>query len=203
MTIAGVTKEAKSPVYYAGTSHSGNLLLNFGTMPATPIDGLVVLRCQRTSLIFPYYEDVDSQTFQVLVTEEPPPPPPPPPPPGSATLYGQVKDSTTQGVLVSVKVIIGGKTAYTNTSGNYTIAGLTPGQVSVSFNKTGYQTLTQTYALIDGNNLLNAQMVKGTTPPPGDGGTTPSWLLPAAIVAGGALLLWPSKKQPEKSKKLH
>jgi len=218
--IESVSKEALSSLL-AGFDNAGNLSVNFGAMPASPVDGVIVLRCYK-ALLSSYYEDVDSASFQVLVTEEPPPPPPPPPPPGQASLYGQVKDSATQGVLVSVKVVAGGKTAYTNTSGNYTITGLTPGQVSVSFSKTGYQTLTRTFTLIEGSNLLNAQMVKGTAPPPPQTcsidadcpegyvckngvcvkkSALSDWALPALAIGAGLLLLLPGKKQGKKATK--
>lgn len=218
VTLDGVVKTVDSALQL-GANGSGTLTVNWGTMKPEPMDGIIVLRAYGFTS-GSYYEDVDSTSVQILVTEEPPPPPPPPPPPDQATLYGQVKDSSTQVVLVSVKVTADGKTAYTNTSGNYTLTGLTPGVTPVSFSKSGYQTRTQSFTLLEGNNLLNVQMVKGTAPPPGQTcsidadcpegyvckagvcvkkSAIPDWLLPALAIGAGVLLLVSGKKSPEKA----
>ncbi|MBA7478566.1 hypothetical protein ES707_13993 [subsurface metagenome] len=60
-----------------------------------------------------------------------------------ANLYGTVTDAETGLPLVSVKVTIDGLTAYTNASGNYSFEGLTPGSYTITFEKEGYETVTQ------------------------------------------------------------
>lgn len=62
-------------------------------------------------------------------------------PPPTANLYGVVKDAQTGTRLGGVKITLDGVVTYTNTDGEYAFVGLTPGSYTISFEKTGYQTL--------------------------------------------------------------
>jgi uncharacterized membrane protein len=58
-----------------------------------------------------------------------------------AALIGQVTDADTGQPISQVKVTLGTLVTYTNSSGQYSFEGLNPGNYSVSFEKTGYQTV--------------------------------------------------------------
>ncbi|MBA7579690.1 hypothetical protein ES708_21566 [subsurface metagenome] len=61
----------------------------------------------------------------------------------AANLSGIVTDSDTGYALAGVKVTIDGKVDYTDASGAYAFAGLTPGSYTVTFEKAGYETITR------------------------------------------------------------
>lgn len=64
-------------------------------------------------------------------------------PPPVASLYGIVTDAETGYPIEGVKVTIDGLTTYTNASGAYAFEGLTPGGYTITFEKEGYETVTQ------------------------------------------------------------
>ena len=60
------------------------------------------------------------------------------PEPKLATLYGKVIDSTNRLPISGVNVTIDGKTASTNSIGEYIFTALLPGTYSIFFQKEGY-----------------------------------------------------------------
>ena len=81
-----------------------------------------------------------------------------PPPSGSANLSGQVTDKSTSAALANILVTAGGYSTSTNSSGNYSLLGLTPGTYTVRFTADGYDTVSQSKTLVAGNNTLNVAM---------------------------------------------
>ena len=71
-----------------------------------------------------------------------------------ASLYGTVTDADGY-ALPSVWVAIDGFTAYTDSYGRYEFAELTPGSYTVTFEKSGYQTVVRSKTLYEGDNELN------------------------------------------------
>lgn len=63
--------------------------------------------------------------------------------PAVANLYGVVADGDTGHALEGVKVTINGLVTYTDSLGRYTFEGLTPGSYTITFEKEGYETVTQ------------------------------------------------------------
>jgi protocatechuate 3,4-dioxygenase beta subunit len=62
--------------------------------------------------------------------------------PKTATLTGTVTDSKTGLPVAGAAVLVNGtKMATSDNRGHYTIKGLKPGQVTIEFDKIGYQTL--------------------------------------------------------------
>jgi len=58
-----------------------------------------------------------------------------------ANLYGVVTDAETGNPIYGVLVTIDGLTTYTDAGGNYGFEGLTPGGYTLTFEKSGYETL--------------------------------------------------------------
>lgn len=80
---------------------------------------------------------------------------------GGANLSGYVTDNTGLAIQgVSVKVL--GYSATTNSSGYYGLSDLPVGTYTVTFSKSGYQTVTKSKALATGNNELTITMTQGT-----------------------------------------
>jgi uncharacterized membrane protein len=115
---------------------------------------------------------------------------PTPPPSESANLSGKVTDKSTGAALASVSVSAGGYSTSTNSSGNYSLTGLTPGTYTVKFEKDGYNTVSQSKTLVAGDNTLNVEMTAVGVQP-----TLPSTTLlgGAAILAGIGIVLLSSK----------
>ena len=65
----------------------------------------------------------------------------PPIPPPVANLYGVVTDAQTGYALQGVKVTLDGLVTYTDSLGRYAFDGLTPGGYTLTFEKSGYETL--------------------------------------------------------------
>jgi len=75
-----------------------------------------------------------------------------------ASVYGVVTFRETGAPLSGVKVSIGGRTTYTNTSGEYSIENLAPGNYLMTLEKEGYDPLSDTVTLVAGNNKIDAEM---------------------------------------------
>lgn len=84
--------------------------------------------------------------------------PPPEPSLGMANIYGIVLDRTTGKAIPGAMLSIGGHQVLTDSSGNYVLEELALGAYTVSFSKDGYETLTDTVTLAEGNNEVNAQL---------------------------------------------
>ena len=63
-------------------------------------------------------------------------------PPTKGTLTGQVTDATTGQPINGVTVSLSGVTTTTDSSGNYGFTNITPGTYTLTFTKSGYNTLT-------------------------------------------------------------
>jgi len=63
--------------------------------------------------------------------------------PAVANLSGIVTDANTGYALSGVKVTIDGLTDYTDSYGRYGFEGLTPGAYTITFEKSGYVTITR------------------------------------------------------------
>jgi hypothetical protein len=63
-------------------------------------------------------------------------------PPPVANLSGIVTNADTGGAVSGVKVTIAGLYVLTGTNGQYNFTNLTPGNYTITFEKTGYNTLT-------------------------------------------------------------
>jgi hypothetical protein len=115
---------------------------------------------------------------------------PTPPPSESANLSGKVTDKSTGAAIANVSVSAGGYSTSTNSSGNYSLTGLTPGTYTVKFEKDGYNTVSQSKTLVAGDNILNVKMTAVGVQP-----TLPSTTLlgGAAILAGIGIILLSSE----------
>ena len=82
----------------------------------------------------------------------------PPPPPELANLYGIVTFRETGAPLEGVKVSVDGITTYTNASGEYSISNQSPGSYTMTLEKEGYETLSDTVTIVEGNNKIDAEM---------------------------------------------
>jgi len=91
--------------------------------------------------------------------------PPPPPPPGLANLYGKVTDSQTGAAIPNVLVSLDGIQVYTDSGGNYALTNLDIRAYSIIFQKGGYNTMSQSITLSEGNNQLNVAMTPIYVPP--------------------------------------
>jgi hypothetical protein len=60
----------------------------------------------------------------------------------SGTISGKITDMLTGNPLVGTTVSAGSKSATTNSSGNYTLSGVTPGEVTFSTNASGYEDIS-------------------------------------------------------------
>lgn len=94
-----------------------------------------------------------------LLMRKKPVPPPPPPPPGLANLYGRVTDKATGKLLAGVNVSLDTYLATTDATGLYLFPEVTPGPYALTFFLGGYQGQTQSVNLVEGNNLVNAELV--------------------------------------------
>lgn len=88
----------------------------------------------------------NQKTFQLFKT------------PTAAGLTGKVTNEITGQPVSGVTVSASGKTATTDSSGNYSLTGLTAGTVQVSFSKQWYATKTFTVTLQAGSNTYNATL---------------------------------------------
>lgn len=78
--------------------------------------------------------------------------------PTTATLYGAVTDSQTGNPIAGITVTVDTKTQTTDSGGAYQFSGLTVGSYTITFEKSGYNTETETLTLVAGQNELNVQM---------------------------------------------
>jgi hypothetical protein len=60
----------------------------------------------------------------------------------SGSISGKITDMLTGNPLIGASVSAGGKSATTNSSGNYTLSGVTPGTVTFSTNASGYEDIS-------------------------------------------------------------
>jgi hypothetical protein len=60
----------------------------------------------------------------------------------SGNISGKITDMLTGNPLVGTTVSAGGKSATTNSSGNYTLSGATPGEITFSTNASGYENIS-------------------------------------------------------------
>lgn len=115
-----------------------------------------------------------------------PPEEPEEPEPGMAKLYGRVTSSKTGNGIAGVKVTTTGAITMTNSVGDYSTVDIPPGTWTVRFEKDGYQTLDLEVAIVEGNNLLNSQMVpEGEEPPPEEGIYISEIALNPTVLDGG------------------
>ncbi len=76
----------------------------------------------------------------------------------SASLSGVVTDVHTGQAISGVSVTVGSKSATTDSTGHYTVAGLTAGTVLATFYKQWYTMVSRTVTIVAGNNNLNVAM---------------------------------------------
>lgn len=88
----------------------------------------------------------NGRTYQLFKTET------------KAGLTGVVTDVNTGTPLSGVSVSAEGKTATTDATGSYSLAGLTVGPVTVNFSKQGYKAKSVSITLVAGQNTLNMTM---------------------------------------------
>lgn len=104
--------------------------------------------------------------------------------PTTFTLTGTVTDGTSQGILPNITVQIGsgtnvGKSAVTDSSGNYSMSGLSAGTFTLSASATSYQTTTQQVTLSTNTRVdLVLQRAGAPTPTP-----TPTPTPPGPVAA--------------------
>jgi len=85
---------------------------------------------------------------------------------GTATLRGVVRDNSTGAVLPDVLVTVDGKTTTTDSQGTYKFTGLAAGVYTITFSKTGYDTVTaHDVNLVKGDNQLNVYLNPTGVPP--------------------------------------
>lgn len=92
------------------------------------------------------------------------------PAPTTGIIQGTVKDSTTNAPLAGVAITVTGNTtanAITQADGTYKLTGLTPGSITVSASKSGYDSAGGTGTIVAGSILLFSPSLKpaGTTTP--------------------------------------
>jgi len=82
-----------------------------------------------------------------------------PPPPNMANLYGQITDRVTGKALVGASISLDSQTKASAADGSYLFANLQLGMYSIIASLTGYETLTGSVTVVEGNNTLNIQLV--------------------------------------------
>ncbi|MCK9435746.1 MAG: carboxypeptidase-like regulatory domain-containing protein [Synergistaceae bacterium] len=91
----------------------------------------------------------------------------PGPQPGKANLYGYVIDNSTEAGLAGTKVLLGGVSTFTNAGGAYFFLNVEPGTYDLVCSKSGYQTITTSVELLEGNNIKDIRLVpSGGIPTP-------------------------------------
>ncbi|MBA7650300.1 hypothetical protein ES703_58103 [subsurface metagenome] len=92
---------------------------------------------------------------------------PPEPPPGLANIYGVVTDAISGKPLANVSVTLWDHTkvelllsALTDNKGYYSMLNISPISCIVEFEKEGYRTISESYALTEGNNEINIALVQ-------------------------------------------
>jgi hypothetical protein len=93
--------------------------------------------------------------------------PPTPPPPGLANVYGVVTDSSTGKPISGVGFALNSFTTSSGSSGDYSFNSITPGDYVIALVKDGYESLTNSITVIEGQNKLNIVMIPTGAPPPG------------------------------------
>jgi hypothetical protein len=78
--------------------------------------------------------------------------------PALATLTGTITDSSSGAPVFQCEVLVQGQTYQADGNGGYKIPSLTPGQFSVTFQRWGYVSSSQTVSLNTGTNTVNATM---------------------------------------------
>ncbi|MDE3110243.1 MAG: carboxypeptidase regulatory-like domain-containing protein, partial [Acidobacteriota bacterium] len=73
-------------------------------------------------------------------------------PPTTATLIGTVVDAATKAPISGASIVLGASTTTTSATGQFTLAGLTPGSFSLTVSAPNYQTLTVTGTSVGGTN---------------------------------------------------
>jgi uncharacterized membrane protein len=107
--------------------------------------------------------------------------------PETGTLSGKVTDKKTGLALSGVSASTVGKTATTDSSGNYTFPALSVGAYSVKFSKSGYYDVTQSATVTTSGTTLNVALTPTSEPPP-DGGTAFPWIPVVAVMAGAIVV---------------
>ena len=91
----------------------------------------------------------------------------PGPEPGKSNLYGYVIDNSTEAGLAGTEVKLGGVSVFTNAGGAYSFLDIEPGTYDLVCSKSGYQTITTTVDLVEGNNIKDIRLVpSGGIPTP-------------------------------------
>lgn len=147
---------------------------------ANQLAGQQITSSRILAFTFVLYNDADlvnptdRQTWaiDVIVTT------PPPPPGDTASLSGMVTDKN--GAPISgVSVTATGASGSTDSSGQYSLTGLTPGTCTVKFSAADYWDVTQSIKLTVGANSLNVTMTPTTETPPA--------AIPWNLIAAGGL----------------
>lgn len=88
----------------------------------------------------------------------------------TGTLYGRVTDANTASALAGVTISTNtGQTASTDANGNYQIANIAPGSLTVSASRNGYTTASGTGTLVAGGSLVFSPALYPAGTPPLDG----------------------------------
>jgi len=69
-----------------------------------------------------------------------------------ASLHGRVRDANSWKVIEGVEVTLDSLVTQSNSDGNYEFLGLHPGTYTITLDKTGYKTLSQSITLLEGYN---------------------------------------------------
>jgi len=82
----------------------------------------------------------------------------PAPPPEAATLSGSISDATNNAAVFDAEIVVLGTTYSGAKNGTYNISKAPVGQVTVTFQRWGYQPSTQQITIAPGANTLNATL---------------------------------------------
>jgi len=82
---------------------------------------------------------------------------PPPPPPGSAKVFGYIAGPVGENIS-GVTVKLGSRTTTTNAAGYYEFTGVTPGSYLLTISIGGYDTISQTITVVEGDNNKSYQL---------------------------------------------
>ena len=86
------------------------------------------------------------------------------PTPATIAITGTVTDGTSGGVLPGISVAAAGQTTATNAAGTYTLANISPGNITVTASAVGYQTLSQS-VLTTANARVDFVLQRVSSPP--------------------------------------
>jgi hypothetical protein len=92
---------------------------------------------------------------------------PGPPPAGKANLYGTVRDADTSNPIVGAIITLDSIQTTSDSSGNYSFTDIDPDTYSISCTKDGFQTVSESITVAEGNNQVNIMLTPVGGIPPG------------------------------------